>query len=90
VSPKPKPIIPLMHARATADVDRLIMTPDLPTTVKKTSKTMLADTQRIMFAEIGLVFCKAPLYIKADIVQQIAAPKAASSPINVSRSFWKP
>jgi hypothetical protein len=34
-----------------------------------------------MFAEIGFTLCRAFLYNIADTVQQIAAPKAASSPI---------
>jgi len=69
---------------------RLVKTPILRIVVKKATKIMLVDTQRIMFAEMGLAFNNASLYSIADTVQQIAAPKAASSPIIVSRSFSKP
>jgi hypothetical protein len=43
-----------------------------------------------MFAEIGFAFNKASLYSIADIAQLSAAPKAASSPIIVSRNFPEP
>lgn len=83
VSPKPKPIIPLMPARTAACKGKSVKTPNLPITAKQITKAMLVHTQRTMFAEMGFALDNASLYSTADIVQQIAAPKAASSPIIV-------
>jgi len=90
VSPKPKPITPLTHARTIVYTGKLIKTPNLPITTKNMSKTTLVHVRRTMFAEIGFAFNNASLYSIADIVQQSAAPKAASSPIIVSRNFPEP
>jgi hypothetical protein len=84
VSPKPKPIIPLMLARIIAYTGKTVKASNLPMTAKQTTKTMPVHVHRMMFAETGFVFNNASLYSIADMVQQIAAPKAASSPIIVS------
>jgi len=83
VSPKPKPIMPLTHARMTAYAGKFIKIPNLSIIAKQATRIMLVHMRRTMFAEMGFVFSNASLYIMADIVQQIAAPKAASSPIIV-------
>jgi hypothetical protein len=83
VSPKPKPIMPLKHARTTAYAGKLIKAPNLPIIAKQATRIMLVHTRRTMLAETGLALNNALLYIMADIVQQIAAPKAESSPIIV-------
>jgi hypothetical protein len=87
VSPKPKPIIPLTHVRTAAYTGKLVKTPSLLKTTKQTIKIMPVHVHRTVFAEIGFMSSNASLYSTADIVQQIAAPKAASSPIMVSHRF---
>jgi hypothetical protein len=89
VSPNPKPIIPLTHARTIAYAGKLAKIRILPITARHAIKIIVALARRTMLAEMGFDFTKAFLYSIAEIVQQIAAPKAASSPIIISRSFLR-
>src|SRR3990170_6591039 len=84
VSPMPKPIMPLTPARIRISVLRLAKTLNLPNTASNTIRNTPVAVRRMMFAERGLASCSAFPYSRAETVQLIAAPSAASSPIMIT------
>ena len=85
----PKPIIPLTHASTMAYRGSDINDSNLLVIPKHNVRTKPVNRQRTAFAEIGFAFNNAFLYNNAEKVQQIAAPKAASSPIILFTQLWE-
>jgi len=81
VSPMPRPIIPLAITIVIVWVGSEVSVPIWPARIRIVTRMLAFVARRMMFAEMGLVFVSAFLYIMGAIAQLMAAPRAASSPI---------